>query len=276
MACPPNSEHSNPPYADNATPPDLIIISPTGDLILDIHSEDGSEHFSYRVSTQSLVQASPYFATLLRSGTFQEARSLLAQQEALDALTKSQHPSLRSSTPPAELLPRVRVTDIGRTSRVGSIETLAADFLRVLHGSDVATSSPPLANLANLAVVADRFDALGAFARYVGRRKFLQAVDARVRSKEKGTAAMSEERVRQKLMLGVVVDHAPWVDAYSKRLIIEGSVLWRDDRADEGVRALWWDIPCGIEGEKPKQKSKNLSLRWPFHDVISSERLSCC
>jgi len=146
-----------------------------------------------------------------------------------------------------EELPHVTIVDIGRISMVSTIKNITADFLRALHGLDLSTASPPIPNLANLAIVADRFDALASFSKYVRRRRYLQSIDGKARNKS--GANLPEERVRQRLLIGIMLDHAPWVTTYSKRLIVSGSTRWKPDATDDHRAALWWDIPQGIEDE---------------------------
>jgi hypothetical protein len=221
---------------------DLTIIAPTGDIVLDVCDETREQTHSYRVSTVQLTQASPYFASLLDPNKFGEG----AQVAETLALLKKRYGDIEDA--PIEELPRVVISDIGRISRVNTMKNLVFDFLSALHGLDLSTPSPPISNLANLTVVADRFDALPLLSHYVHRKRFLRTIDAKARGK---TFALSEERVRQKLLIGLLLDHPDWVSVYSKRLIIGGSVRWRDDISDEVEPALWWDIPRGIEGNKP-------------------------
>lgn len=218
---------------------EVIIIEPAGDLILDVSQQEGGARFSYRVESETLQQSSRYFENLL-SDRFSEGQNLSA---ALDALKIAGHSNIADV--PADALPRVSIVNVGRLSKVSSIQTLTADFLRALHNQDLP-AQPPIANLANLAVVADRFDALPYFARYIQKKKFLQIVDAKTKSRS--SISLGEERIRQKLLIGLFFDYPSWVTRYSKHLILRDSVQWRPGVEVDDTAALWWDIPNGVEG----------------------------
>lgn len=108
--------------------------------------------------------------------------------------------------------------------------------------------NPPVPNLANLTIVADRLDALPALSRYVKKHKFLQSLDAKTRGGTSNT--LSEERIRQKLLIGLLLDHGVWVSMYSKRLILRNSARWKPDAPETAPDdALYWDLPQGLEEE---------------------------
>lgn len=223
-----------------ATSPEITAITPTGDLVLDIHDEGRNQVFSYRVSKEQVKQASPYFLRLLDPSKFDEGKQVADTLREL----RTAYPDIGDA--PAKDLPTVTIVDIGRISKVNTIQNLVADFLRILHGIEISTPVPPLPNLANLAVVADRFDALPHFSAYAQRKKVYTTIDARSKVK---LASLTEERLRQKLLVGLLLDHSPWVATYSKRLIIGGSAQWKSDVEEDDELAFWWDIPHGLEGK---------------------------
>lgn len=214
---------------------DVIVIRPNdGDLILEVSHAD--EAFLYRVNVQRLVAGSQYFKKLL-SGGFGEAIEVQSKLESLD------RSNIAKTSPDA--LPRVRISDVGRISKVSSIRDLVKDFLNAAHGHDIL-KVPPIPNFANLAVVADRFDCLGPLTEVSRRSKYLSAIDARAQRKSE---AQSEERNRQKLLIGLLLDHGPWLAPPSKRLIVGGSSCWKPDAVEDPDSALWCDLPHGIEEE---------------------------
>lgn len=244
FGAPPASVPS-PDVNEKDTQPDTgpLSISTRGDLLLRVKEDDGQGGFLYRVESSRLSAASSYFERLL-SGRFSEASDIAANHERL----RKQYPTLADV--PVDELPEVTIVDIGRISKVSSIKLITADFLRALHDQPLGNGkdAPPVTNMANLAVVADRFDALATFSNFVHRRKYLQMID--MKGKGKTAANLPEERVRQKLLIGVLLDHPPWVKLYSKRLILSGSARWKSEATEESGGALWWDIPAGIEGER--------------------------
>lgn len=224
-------------------PPDanLVIISPKGDLLLTVFDHGKRQTWKYRVEADRLRQGSPYFASLLHPEKFAEGSRVCREVSVL----KERYNDVQDAL--AEELPRVVISDVGRISRVSTIKPLVADFFRVLHGLELSgRGNPPIANLANLTIVADRFDAIPVFSRYIRKHRFLQLLDAKT---NKGTSAnLSEEKVRQKLLVGLLLDHGTWVSMYSKRLIIKNSSSWKPETPEDDDCALYWDLPHGIEG----------------------------
>jgi len=222
---------------------DALVIAADGDLILDIAQEEGGQRFSYRVDSKTLQQNSRYFENLL-SDRFNEGQRLTA---ALEALALSSYSKIADA--PAHVLPHIAIVNVGRVAvaKASSIRNLVADFLRAIHGLDLAVTNPPIANLANLAVVADRFDAVAGLSKHMQRKKYLQLIDAKSRGKPAPT--QTEERIRQKLFVGLLFDHPSWVTRYSKHLIMRDSVQWRPGTEEDHTKALWWDIPNGVEDE---------------------------
>lgn len=243
----------------------VIVIRPNdGDLILEV--SHANETFSYRANVQRLVAGSHYFEKLL-SGGFGEAIEVQSKLAGLDR-------SNIAKTPP-DALPRVQISDLGRISKVTSIRDLVKDFLNAAHGHDIL-KVPPIPNFANLAIVADRFDCLGPLTEVSRRFKYLSAIDARAQRKSE---AQSEERNRQKLLIGVLLDHGPWIPPSSKRLIVGGSARWKPDGVEDSDSILWWDLPRGIEEELLSRREYVLetieSLQSHFLKLYSSTERQC-
>ncbi|KAL1302659.1 hypothetical protein AAFC00_003026 [Neodothiora populina] len=223
---------------------DPALVSANGDLVLAVKRQlenQADDVFLYRVESKRLREASPYFARLLDPDKFGEG----AQVKESHSVLRTRYPS--PAAVPLEELPQVDVADVGRiSSNVKSIRNLMGDFLRALHDAHLAVKIPPLANVANMLVVADRFDALAAVRQYFERRKLIAALDAtRGQNSKSGTKPEPEERVRQRLLVGLFLDNPSWVWSSSLRLIHKG---WLGRETDV-TSALWWDLPQGIEEE---------------------------
>jgi hypothetical protein len=220
----------------------VLVIAPGGDLILNVSQEEGGQQFAYRVDSKTLRSTSRYFDNLL-SDRFSEGRQL---QAALEALKIAGHADAKDVLP--DDLLQIVIVHVGRIgiSKGSNIQHLFADFLRAAHGQYLASATPPVANLANLAVVADRFDAVENLTAYVHKKKYLQMIDAK--AKGRAVSSVPEERARQKLWVGVVFDHPPWITRYSKHLIMRDSDQWRPGVEEDYTKALWWDLPNGLEG----------------------------
>jgi hypothetical protein len=210
-----------------------------GDLVLEIEHANASLDItlqSFRVSTTALKTKSQYFERLLSPGRFGESQHIATRHKKLLSEFKS------LSLVPSPDLPVIRIEDLGRISLVKSIRPLLTDFLLILHDRDTQ-STPPVSNLANLAIVADRFDALDAIRSYVRKKKLLRVLDAKTQPKQ--DASLSEERLRQRLLVGLMLDYPPWVEKYSVRLIAKGWVGQESELDDP----LWWDLPTRLEDE---------------------------
>jgi hypothetical protein len=251
----------------------LKVIATSGDLILDVAQEENGTQYSYRVDSKILQQNSRYFENLL-SDRFKEGKELTA---ALGALRLSGYADITEVSP--EVLPHISIVHVGRIgiSKTSALQNLLADFLRAVHGLDLAVSSPPVANLANLAVVADRFDAVACLSKYVQRRKYLQLADVKLKGKPNPT--LTEDRVRQKLLVGLLFDHPSWVTKYSKHLIMRDSVQWQPGVEEDHTKALWWDIPQGMEDEMIQRREYILetinSLQAHFLRLYTSGERQC-
>ncbi|KAI4955298.1 hypothetical protein J4E91_001156 [Alternaria rosae] len=252
---------------------DALVIAADGDLVLDVAQDEGGQHFSYRVDSKTLQQNSRYFENLL-SDRFNEGQRLTA---ALEALALGNYAKIADA--PAHVLPRIAIVNVGRVAvaKASSIRNLVADFLRAIHGLDLAVTNPPIANLANLAVVADRFDAVAGLSKHIQRKKYLQLIDAKSRGKPAPT--QTEERIRQKLLVGLLFDHPSWVTRYSKHLIMRDSVQWRPGTEEDHTKALWWDIPNGVEDEMIQRREYILetinSLQAHFLKLYTSGERQC-
>lgn len=247
----------------------IIDIDAHGDLVLYIShrtiSTSTKHDRSFRVASTLLKAKSRYFAGLLQ-GRFGES----AQIETRRAELVKQYGSLDHA--PAAELPVVHIEDVGRISAVKSIEALLTDFLHMLHDMDTPPL-PPVGNMANLAIVADRFDALEAVRAYVRRKKMLRAIDGKTTAKVDN--ALSEEKVRQRLLVAILLEYPPWFEKYSCRMMLKG---WVDREIDEDS-PLWFDLPARVEDELSYRRSCVLetmqSLQHHFLKLYSSRERQC-
>ncbi|KAF2216221.1 hypothetical protein CERZMDRAFT_109171 [Cercospora zeae-maydis SCOH1-5] len=218
----------------------IIAINAKGDIVLHIEHKTAVATLGqkYRVASAALKSTSRYFERLL-DGRFGES----ARIEQQHVLLRDKYGTLDDA--PSVELPVTAIEDIGRISDVKSIEALCTDFLLILHAKDTTTPLPT-ANLANIAIVADRFDALDTVRAYSSRKKLIRAIEGKTTSKAESN--LSEERLRQRILVGLLLDHAPWLDRYSARLITSGSKSWTETKAEEN-EVMWWNLPHGLEEE---------------------------
>ena len=228
---------------------EVTEISPDGDLVVHVQGKEVSDNHNFRVSSTQLSKVSPYFASILDPDKFREGAKIRDTHNTLLQSYKT------LSEVPSERLPLINLEDLGRISQVSTIQPVAKDFLSILHNIDLPTKQPPIANIANLTVVADRYDALKFFSHYVSRRGFLRAVESKSKLKDN----LTEERIRQILMVGAMLDYKPLVGSYSKKLIISGSSRWHLQAKNSSSLPLWWSIPHGIEGTKMQLSFESLT-----------------
>ncbi|GAB7341810.1 hypothetical protein MBLNU457_g0137t1 [Dothideomycetes sp. NU457] len=260
---------------------------------------------TYVVRCDALRHASPYFRMLLDPHKFGEGKMVAEKHKQM--ADRDERASRRSSDgknqtnghhssnskdksngddSPAgkdrpnghhalEDLPTITIKDIGRTSSVKTIRGLMGDFLRILHGLDPLTSqpAPPLVNVANLCVVADRFDALDAMRAYFKSKRTLQLLDGKTPSL--ATKSLSEEKTRQRLFVGLMLHDPYWVWHASLRLIHQGWI----NRLSPDTAPQWWDLPSGIEEELLFRRECILetfqSVQSYFLDLYCSRERQC-
>ncbi|WPH03354.1 Hypothetical protein R9X50_00623300 [Acrodontium crateriforme] len=247
---------------------EIIVIAKEGDIVLHIEHDIGERQSAcrLRVSSRKLADVSKYFARLLQPGRFGEGERVDTELKSL----REKYPSIAEA--PATELPVISLQDLGRISTVKSISPLCTDMLYMLHGNDLA-ATPPLTNLANLAIVADRFDALIAAAEYANRKKLIRTIDGKTTPKI--DTNLTQEKVRQRLLVAVLFNYSPWIEKYSARLIIRG---WVGNEV-ETTLPLWWDLPSRFEEELLCRREYMLdavqSVQAHFLSLYSSRERQC-
>ena len=247
----------------------IVPIASDGDVVLQVtHATHAfSLTHAFRVRSCSLKRHSKYFARLLEPGRFSEAAHIERTHAALHGIYGD------VSAAPSDELPKIEVEDLGRTSDVRALDALLTDFLSILHDAG-APWSPPVANLANIAIVADRFDALGAVKDYVLEKNVIKHIDSRTTSKQ--DAALTEEKTRQRLLIAILLNHGPWLEKYSARLL---SKRWVGSDLVDLSSALWWDLPSRVEEELSLRSTAILntiaSLQSHFLELYTSRARQC-
>jgi len=241
-----------------------ILLIKDGDLVLEIqhthqpvtskHNTRTTEILAVRVHTHLLVTHSTYFASLLSPNTsFAEGASVTKRLAAL----KTQY-SVLDDVPISEL-PRIKIDYVGQISQVTSIKPLMMDFMRLIQRVRLETGRQPgskalkmpIKNVANLAIVADRFGAAEIVRKWV-------AHNIPHPGPEK-SSEMNEEQTRMRLCIGVLLDLDTWVSIYSLQLIIVGSSRWSPYAAEPSdADPMWWIIARSVEEELQFRRSQVL------------------
>lgn len=247
--------HSNQPANQ-----DIISLGPDSDLVLAIthdvvSAQDSSSHTqscSFIVSIEKLRKASYYFDQLLDPAGFAEGHQVASTL----ALAIAKHKDIRQVA--LEDLPTVTINDVGAIGPINSLNPLIYDFLRALHGQPSSDNKPSTSKIANLCIVADRFQALDALGRSdFGRQAALQVKQSAPKSSSLGAV----ERHRQRLLAAMLLAHdGPRVRDACAYIVLTAPSMQRSLDLPYGA---WWQLPRGLEEE--------LSIRRHYIlDTISS------
>ena len=251
-------EVSEEPLLDHIKAP--IDIDPNGDLLLRLNHAGTGADYVYRVSNIALRRASPYFNVLLDPSKFSEG---IAVEKRLKAVRE-----LHGATGaiPFSKLPMIFIPDIGQVPRGTSTESAVSLFLHILHKDDTAWPAPRLSVVALIAIIADRFAATTPIANYCIQQNWKSKLIA-----QKGVTSSHEVRIRQELLIGLILRFPDWVRQYSATLVVQGSEKWREDcEARKESEALWWNLPNGLEGKRSLESAISLSI------TLSCFSAVCC
>ena len=94
----------------------------------------------------------------------------------------------------------------------------------------------------NLAIAADRFDTAG----FLGECLYKGNMHLRPKGLK---YPLDEEVLRQRLLIGLLLNDIESVRAHSKDMILSGSKYWSAAASELPNDALWWDLPRNMEGK---------------------------
>ncbi|TWU78757.1 hypothetical protein ED733_006747 [Metarhizium rileyi] len=257
--------------------PDVINITPTGDIVLSVTFETSPEilkktrkavlsasgkpaiangpatppqalkpkvTIAYRVQLDVLTRHSKYFANLLTNPQFREA-DLISTTHAHIAARKSRP----SEAGPAEL-PRVKITDDDEATQSAGREAVFEDMLRIIHQVPIKTTRVVMSYVTTLALLADRFDCGAPVSRALADMKFKWPVtNTRPYKDEAGRLTETEKVLRQKILVAWLLGQPMRLHQTSRELVIRGSRLWSVYGEEHTHGGAWWHLPEGIEEE---------------------------
>ncbi|KAI0393543.1 hypothetical protein F5Y17DRAFT_304234 [Xylariaceae sp. FL0594] len=280
----PDGDSSSEPNHHGSSP-EVIVISPQGDVVLDATFQNSKEtirsankaarakhtslrnpqpqqpapkpraRLAFRVDLAVLKTQSKYFEKLLGDSHFKETKDIA---DAFSALSLK---NLKPKDAGVEDLPWVKIHDDDEAASYAYRENVFADLLRILHGQDVQTSQPPITMsfVTTLAVFADRFDCTASVSRYVSTKlKFKWPVTNLRKPRDDGSSSFStmsranENVLRQKILVSWLLNQPGKFQAATRELIMNGSCRWssfgeEDDETSTG--ATWWFLQDGLEQE---------------------------
>ncbi|KAI9673747.1 MAG: hypothetical protein M1829_003984 [Trizodia sp. TS-e1964] len=224
----------------------ILVVAEKGDLILDIKHRADSEPKCYLVSTARLRNVSAYFRVLLHPSKFKEGAIV---QEAHARMREKQN---RLSQEVINDLPHISISDIGPVAFTEGRENPMMDLLQVLHGNPIASvTHPTLSQVANLGIVADRFECLPLIVDYAHRENLFRASAIKVKGANRTTRRSIEDRWRQKIVVGWYLNDRDFMWTCSKRLILRGSSRWSGDDSSQDSEHSWLELPFDLEGRFP-------------------------
>lgn len=226
-----------------------VVISPDGDILIQIEDPTTRTDHCYRCSSNVLRSASEYFNVLLDPIKFSEGIVIEAKLQDL-ARQYSDPASI-----PASELPKAIVADVGDLPKnCVSTDTVVRLFFKIVH--DSSTTWPPVPRaqsvklISLLSIVADRFACVNTIAEFLIRQRLETTL---LKGRKSAKAHKIELENRQKLLAGLLFRFPNWVAQCSAALIVEGtnrqsSLDSSEDDEWEGDDALWWNLPGGVEG----------------------------
>lgn len=310
------SQNDDPSIPPPSSPvPEVVIIAAKGDILLDVTFETSRStlkatrkanaaskprpgqpqtpasapaqlkshiRLAFRVDLATLKKHSRYFTNLLGDTRFREARAVTS---TLDSLVQQ---GVQPGEASPDRLPRVLITDDDEATQAAGREGVFADMLRILHGQrDAAPKPVTMLYVVTLAVLADRFACTAPVARYLTtglKFKWPATPPPRLREDLGGLSGLglaAEEVVRQKVLVGWLLDQPMRFAAATREMVIYGSHRWEAEylaeEADHSVayaeqdaaaarqEAIWWYLPDDLEGKCP-----------PFSLLFSSHTSHIC
>lgn len=232
-------------------------ISPHGDLIIEYTDPSVVSH-RWKVSSQLLMDRSPYFRALLDPEKFAEGRQFAQQRDTLDEGSDAGFDSNTDPLPsavlptfkimPGSILELCGADAVELFLRIICLETLA-DETRV-EFEDSLKSRPP-AVVARLIEVADWFNS----PRFI--RNTLRGVGYMFGKKDRSSQGtfgpallkMKEDRVRQNIVIAQFLQSDLFFQTMTHALLVSGSKFWVDGLERPATEHLRWRyLPDGIEG----------------------------
>lgn len=242
--------------SDRSSPNSPILASPSGDVILKYTKPSSGENFYWKVDSRMLKENSPYFRVLLDpTKSFVEGQ-LLARQLADTTDSDSLPVVVIPATPFTELY---GVDALELFLQILCFEALASDEN---HGEDEGLQAvfsfnlkaQPLSLIARLIEIADYYNSpqpvLDAFRRLdynFGKGKL------RLYKFSEATLKMSEDRIRQTIVLANFLNQELIAKVMTHTLVIVGSKRWaHPPQVPKGPYLRWQHLANGLEGMTPE------------------------
>lgn len=256
--------------------PEVVEVAADGDVVLDVTFETSPEtlrksrkaalaasggkpnpqpsppgalkptvRVAYRVSVAVLKRHSQYFSNLVSSPRFREAKLIADTHKKLLAR------GVKPAEADARDLPFIAIVDDDQATQAAGREHIFEDMLLIAHQKPPKTAKVVLSYAVTMAILADRFDCVGAVARALNRElKFKWPLTSnRPFFDDRGRMTDVENVLRQKVLSSWLLGQPMRLHQSTRELILRGSSLWSvfHDDAEADMTAAWWNLPEGIE-----------------------------
>ncbi|KAH7321208.1 hypothetical protein B0I35DRAFT_477715 [Stachybotrys elegans] len=300
---------AEPPSDDDSSSAAIVAVAKDGDVVLDVTFQTSRETLrltrkttaapggarqlpsnapptlrpsltvAFRVRLATLQRESKYFANLLGNEQFAEAGRIAAAHAELA------ESGVDPGAAHAGQLPRVAITDDDEATQSAGREHAFEDMLRLVHGKPPRAAQVAMPHVVTLAIMADRFDCLGAVARAALREfkyKWPMPAARPLPAKSPGTGAVDVEQIqRQKVLVAWLLGMPNRLQQACRELIMQGSRLWSPyadvDMADK--TQYWWALPDGLEQELQYRRECVLntvaSIQKHFLNLYLSKERQC-
>lgn len=250
--------------SDKSIPSSPIIVSPTGDVILKYTKPSWGDTYYWKVDSRMLKEKSPYFRVLLDPTKGFVEGQLLAQQ--------------LSETSGSGFLPIVVVPATPFTELYGVdalelfLQILCLESLTSDENDDEGESlenvfsfnlkAQPLSLIARLVDIADYYnspcpvlDALHLLDYSLSKGK------SRLQKFSETTLKMSEDRIRQTIVVANFLNQDPIARFMTHALVIAGSRRWvHSPQVPEGPYLRWQHLANGLEGMAQSHRTMSVLM----------------
>ncbi|KAL4976974.1 hypothetical protein BDW66DRAFT_166122 [Aspergillus desertorum] len=246
--------------------PSTQVIVDGGDLILECTSSKHTQttRTRWRVSSESLMQGSPYFRALLDPDKFSEGRNLMRQRELhkLDAgptVNGGGAGLLGDPSPDQNALPTMRLPDNHLSPRLGSktigffLKVLSFDSLndreRESFDAEVKAQTPSF--IAGLIEIADAFNSPEAVRNCLKRACYtLKKPKLPMIKFTSSMLKLNEDRIRQSIFIAEFLNDWTAFKMLTHALIVAGSRFWINGiEAPDPDTPSWHYFSDGLEEE---------------------------
>ena len=248
------------PQTTRATHPEVE------DIVLDFSAVAGNENaMPYRAPSALLRERSSYFRSLLDPGFGEGAEVKRKQQELQQAGFGRQSLGI-----PDDRLPSLQIQDVGVLPAGCDIRAVIQKFLLLAFESDPVITLRGIVDLGSILIMADRFNMVTHVRAELFKHDALRILASPLKPD-------NEERLRLRLLAGILQKDDRAIFTCSSKLVIRGSTFWKGGdlmQSENEVLALWKHLPHGYEEELSFRRQCILNTIQTIQNDILSDYLT--